>query len=428
MAIDSPINISGINGSISAPGIDGNRGGATKSYSFLTGVLSPDFTCPRASAGSYENSAGIITQAANNAPRFDYNPVSLAINGLLLEGQSTNLVPNNTNMLAGTWGTIGINASVSATLSPDGTYDAFDIIPTAGYGYHAIWSPLGAVFTIGNVYTASFYVKPKGYNFIQFGDANGFSIYNSVFDIQNGLVVLDLSGRNACSITPKGNGVFRCAVTFTAVNSTIWPNVTPGPSLAALSNTDAAQYTADGVSGATVYGMQVEAGSIATSLIITGSTAGTRMADSLINTSIPWFNAAAGTFVVEFIAPSVVQAYQSVAVFSDGSSNNKLEIFAGGSSGSGLLTINSGGNAYTSAGFTVTPSAIHKITLSYGPTVYGAIDGVAIAAIAGAVLPATINQLSIGSDSLGLQLNSQVRKFSYWNTQLSPSQILQATT
>ena len=64
-------------------------------YNFLTGTLPTPLTFTRASSGWYYNSSGILTQAANNVPRFDYNPLTLALNGLLIEQQSTNLVKNN---------------------------------------------------------------------------------------------------------------------------------------------------------------------------------------------------------------------------------------------------------------------------------------------------------------------------------------------
>jgi hypothetical protein len=61
----------------------------------LGGSLDSRFTFTRASLGWYFNSAGVLTSAAINTPRFDYDPVTLAPRGLLLEEARTNLFLNS---------------------------------------------------------------------------------------------------------------------------------------------------------------------------------------------------------------------------------------------------------------------------------------------------------------------------------------------
>jgi hypothetical protein len=51
---------------------------------FLSGALDSRITLARAGAtATYFNSAGTLQVASANAPRFDYDPVSLQIRGLL---------------------------------------------------------------------------------------------------------------------------------------------------------------------------------------------------------------------------------------------------------------------------------------------------------------------------------------------------------
>lgn len=65
-------------------------GGAALGLNLLSGTLDPRITFTRASTGTYFNSAGVMQTAAVDAPRFDYDPVTLAAKGLLIEGARTN--------------------------------------------------------------------------------------------------------------------------------------------------------------------------------------------------------------------------------------------------------------------------------------------------------------------------------------------------
>jgi hypothetical protein len=70
--------------------------GATLDLSFLTpGSLDPRITFTRASTGTYFDVSGTMRTATTNAPRWDYDPVTLALRGLLIEEARTNLLLNS---------------------------------------------------------------------------------------------------------------------------------------------------------------------------------------------------------------------------------------------------------------------------------------------------------------------------------------------
>jgi hypothetical protein len=66
---------------------------ATLNLDFTTGVLDSRLTFTRAAGtATYINSSGYVTTAAANVARFDYDPVTLAPRGLLIEGSAINLM------------------------------------------------------------------------------------------------------------------------------------------------------------------------------------------------------------------------------------------------------------------------------------------------------------------------------------------------
>jgi hypothetical protein len=64
--------------------------------SFMTpGTLDPRIAFTRASTATYFDATGTMQTAAANTPRWDYNPTTLALNGLLIEEARTNSVLNS---------------------------------------------------------------------------------------------------------------------------------------------------------------------------------------------------------------------------------------------------------------------------------------------------------------------------------------------
>jgi len=88
-------------------------------FNFLNNVLPFSTTLTRASTGWYFDSAGVLQSAANDVARFNYNPSTLALEGLLVEPARTNSIRNNTMVgaIAGTPGTAPTNWNVSSSLN-----------------------------------------------------------------------------------------------------------------------------------------------------------------------------------------------------------------------------------------------------------------------------------------------------------------------
>ncbi len=85
--------------------------------SFSADALPAIASFSRASAGTRFNASGSLESIANDLPRFDYDPVTLASKGLLIEPQRTNYVRNNSMVGAATTQTLPTNWSWAASMT-----------------------------------------------------------------------------------------------------------------------------------------------------------------------------------------------------------------------------------------------------------------------------------------------------------------------
>jgi hypothetical protein len=118
-------------------GLVGRQGalGNASTFNFLNGTLDPRINFSRASNATDFNPAGTLTPETTNAPRFDYNPLTLQPRGLLLEGARTNSVRSSefsgataggTNF--GTLWTSFANGGLTRTVAGVGTENGFSYV------------------------------------------------------------------------------------------------------------------------------------------------------------------------------------------------------------------------------------------------------------------------------------------------------------
>jgi hypothetical protein len=96
---------------------------ATLNLDFTTGTLDSRLTFTRAAGtATYINSSGYVTTAAANVARFDYDPVTLAPRGLLIEGSAINIVKHSNAFTSGDWYLGGTPATLTSNyaVGPDG--------------------------------------------------------------------------------------------------------------------------------------------------------------------------------------------------------------------------------------------------------------------------------------------------------------------
>jgi hypothetical protein len=123
---------------------------------FTTGVLDPRVTVARLlDTATRVNSSGLIEIVNANLPRFDYDPVTLAAKGLLIEESRANkLLQSN---FAASWSSTGSpTVTLNAAVSPDGTTNATQITSSPGGVFRAVFQD---VATTAAAHTFSIYLK-----------------------------------------------------------------------------------------------------------------------------------------------------------------------------------------------------------------------------------------------------------------------------
>jgi hypothetical protein len=212
---------------------------------------------------------------------------------LLLEGSGTNLIEHSEDFTHNSYATDNSSITSNATTAPDGNQTADKWIPNTTTSIHRIQNPIGTSLV---EYTASVYVKAAELTTIsiRIGRASR-NVEGAKFDLSTGTVIENGSSITSSSITPVGNGWYRCVVTNTCTIA--------GQQYFVISEDEISIYAGDGTSGFFIWGAQVEANSYATSYIPTSGSTATRAAD--VSTSAAtfgnsWYEQSEGTVFAGF--------------------------------------------------------------------------------------------------------------------------------
>lgn len=406
-------------------------GGPSLELSFLSGSLDSRVTFTRASTAWAYNSSGTLTSYATNTPRFDYDPVTLAAKGLLIEEARTNSLRNSsmTGAAAGTPGTLPTNWTAAATASGitrqiigTGAVNGLPYIDikysgTAVAGDTVLFLEMttGAATVNATTWTSSAHIALVGGTLtnvtpkqgLRFRAAAGASIGTQIFET---------------AIVPTST-LTRYERTATAADATVAFVVS---SLTLTMASGAVDLTLR------IAAPQLELGAFATSNILTTSATVTRAVDvcSML-TSAFGFNATTGTIYAEFQRIGLPSAnLPRTLSFSDGTTNNLIELVW--ASPNDQFAIVTGG-------------------VAQGPVSLGALGGTSLVKAAGAyatndsaavlnggtvgtdltVTIPTVDRLQIGNRSdltAARQFSGYVRGIKYWPTRKTNAELQTLTT
>lgn len=272
----------------------GEAGGGGAIAFVSNGVLSSRVTFTRASTGTYFDSAGVMQTAAIDVPRVDYRPSTLALRGLMVEEQRTNIVLRSQELDNATSWTVS-NGTITANdaTAPDGTVTAEKLVEASGAtGNKQVIQSVSV--SSGVIYTISAYVKAAERNCILlgFGSATpwgGGAQREASFNLGTASVIASSGGVTA-TITAASNGWYRCQV----VSPVTTAAATPFHVLRLVNAAGSPSYAGVAGSGIHLWGAQFEAGGFASSYIPTAATAQTRSIDD------PDFTIPAGIVRLEY--------------------------------------------------------------------------------------------------------------------------------
>jgi hypothetical protein len=222
------------------------------------------------------------TSTAYYGPRFDYDPVTLAPKGLLIEEQRTNLVTYSEMFSDAAWSKQSSSVTANTAVAPNGAQTASTLTASSGTAFH--YANRNAAVVISGANTFSFYVKKSNSTWIFFTlrdtSVNYFNLDTGAFG----------TTPDTCISQNVGNGWYRISVTRTDTTANC------GIGIAGSNNN--ALFTATGTEAVFIWGAQLEAGAFATSYIPTVASQVTRAADSasmIGNNFARWYNVNEGT-------------------------------------------------------------------------------------------------------------------------------------
>ncbi len=366
-----------------------------------------------------QNAEGVWTPFDENVP-----PISAGVGVDVWEAR-TNLVVRSQEL--NLWTMLNASVVANATTAPDGTLTADKIVEdataTVQHGIHKAFTT-----TPGQTYTTSFFAKAAERSWLLMTEGNNVTAQAS-FNLANGtLGTVAGTGSPSATITPLGNGWYRCSLTFTPISTTA--NIQARPQTA----NGGANYTGDGASGIYAWGGQAELGASASPYIPTTNAAATRGNPSMyINAPgllVPPFAVVAWFKTANAVAASEFRMGFSI---NDGTIANACEIFLSPSPGHLVRAyVQNSGTPQTDFGWrSFSPGALVKVAARFKTNSIGmSVNGQAVESNNSATLAAQYSRIQFGDNAENLptrKLNGAIQRFQIINRDISDTELVNLT-
>ena len=357
----------------------------------------------------------------DNVPRIDYTGGGCP--HILAEPQRTNLFEYSESFNESEWSRTSVTVVDNSSQSPDGTNNASLLYPSSSGDYRYMHNSTTAS---SSTYTISAFVKASGKNVVWFyinsASNNGF-IYYDLSD-QTTQVVAGSVGTPTATIISYGNDWYK--ISFTTGTAVA---LASGSGIGVSDAKGDPAVTTNGTDGVLVWGLQLEAGSYATSYIPTSGSTVTRNQDIFTRDGIgSLINSTEGVLFVEMAALSDDSTNRQLTL-SDGSDTNRIVLKYDNQSN--IIQSFNRVSGVETASLSATVSDItqfSKIAIKYKLNDYAMwIDGVEVDTDnTSTTFPSsTLNKLSFGTSS---SLFGKVRQLQVYKTALTDTQLAALTS
>ena len=361
-----------------------------------------------------------------NLPRLNY-PVYGGCPSLLVEPQSTNLFPYSNDYTQSNWNKSNVTITQNAGISPENINNASKMIVSSTASFAYIYDTLSGS---SSVYSISAFVKADGRNivwlYINSTSTNG-TIY---YDLSDGTLqaVAGGSGTPTGTITAFPNDWYK--ITYTSPTAFV---LNSGSGIGVSDAKGSTAATVDGTNGVLIYGLQIEAGSYATSYIPTSGSTVTRNEEQVQNSGVgttDTFNSSEGVLYAE-VENLAEDGNNKCISINDGSANNRVTIVLGTATNQFRPHVLSGGTAvFDQNTFTVpTSTQFNKIAVKYKANDFSAfVDGIKVASDNSGAAPIGLNNLSLHVGTGGLRYFGNVKAVGVYKTALTDTELANLTS
>jgi hypothetical protein len=185
------------------------------------GFLDPRAAFVRASAARFEDAGGTLRAAPANTPRWEFNSITGAPEGALIEPARTNLGLHSEDFTNAAHTKTGLTVTANTAVGPDGLTTMDTLAATAANGNIA----QAVTITAGNAISASKFFRANASNFVSCTITDGANAVVCWFNLAAGTVGSNTAGATTvvfhhAIIRDYGGGLYRVGLTCTTATST----------------------------------------------------------------------------------------------------------------------------------------------------------------------------------------------------------------